>query len=62
MKRRLARKEYLAKALPIIENNIKVLSTALTGYQTITPEYIINKMSAISVQRYRSMEKSYSHL
>ena len=46
-KKQLARKEYLLKVIPVIESNIKVLSTALSGYQSITPEFIIDKMSAI---------------
>jgi len=55
LKRQLARKEYLTKVLPIIESNLNVLSSALVSYKTITPEYIIDKMSAI----YKSLPKEY---
>lgn len=55
IKKQLARKEYLTKVIPIIESNIKVLSAALSGYQSITPESIIDKMSAI----YKSLPTEY---
>lgn len=54
-KKQLARKEYLIKAIPIIENNIKILAAAIDSYQSITPDYIINKMSAI----YKSLPTQY---
>ena len=55
LKKQLARKRYIEKVLPIIENNIKALETALNNYQIITPEIIIDKMSAV----YKSLPQSY---
>lgn len=55
LKQQLARKEYLTKVIPILESNIKTLSKALTDYQSITPDSIINKMSDV----YKSLPKQY---
>ncbi|MBR3787048.1 MAG: hypothetical protein IKJ85_01520 [Firmicutes bacterium] len=55
LKRQLARKEYLIKVIPILDNNVKVLATALSGYQSITPEFVIDMMSNI----YKSLPTEY---
>lgn len=55
MKKQLARKEYLMKVIPILDANIKVLSSALSGYQSITPESVISMMSDI----YKSLPMQY---
>lgn len=55
LKQQLARKEYLTKVIPILESNIKTLTKALTDYQSIIPDSIINKMSDV----YKSLPKQY---
>lgn len=55
LKKQLARKEYIERVLPILENNISILEAACNNYTAFTPEDIINKMSNI----YRSLPQEY---
>lgn len=52
---KLARKEYLKKALPLLEADIVTLQTAMNKYIAFNPESIISGMSNV----YKSLPQSY---
>lgn len=53
--RKLARKHFLQKEIPIIENNEKLLKKCADNYMPIVPQKIIEKMS----KAYRSLPHDY---